>query len=187
MLQLLSMEIPMKRLLAAILLAMASLGATLPALAQAGDLNDMSVDELIQSAPAQHPAALYVLAARLLRDGRGQEAANWMYAGQLRYRFLILASDAGPQSDERILFSALTEQVGRPVNEYIGGNVDEWIAAIDWALAWDAAHDNAVTSKADHADKLAELRAGLVEFRDSLDGQRVEIARQREQNGLPNR
>ena len=46
-----------------------------------------------------------------------------------------------------LLFSALTEQVGRPVNEYIAGNVDEWLAAMQWALDWDAANDNGVTSK----------------------------------------
>lgn len=157
------------------------------AAADTQDLSQMSVADLEAQAPGLHPAALYVLAARLLSQGRGHEAANWMYAGQLRYRFLLSASSATGASDDGILYSALSEQVGRPVNEYIAGDVDEWMAAMTWALDWDAAHDNPITSKREHAAVLKEIRDGLVTFRDSLDGRREEIAKSREENGLPNR
>ncbi len=150
------------------------------------DLNAMTAEEIIADAPSLHPAALYVLSARLLGEGKGQEAANWMYAGQLRYRFRIMAlGEAG--SDERTLFAALGEQVGRPVNEYIAGNADEWIAAMKWALAWDAANDNPTTSKTAFADALEEVRAGLGKLIEQVDSNREQIRRDRETNGLPNR
>ncbi|MFD2649369.1 hypothetical protein ACFSX5_16405 [Devosia albogilva] len=172
----------MKTLLSSVLVAFALL-ATAPAHAQT-PLGDMSIAELQAQATELHPAALYVLAARLLAEGDGQAAAGWMYAGQIRYRFLIEAED---NEDERILFGALTEQVGRPVNEYIGGNVDEWLAAIDWALAWDAANPNTMTSKTEHATALTEVRAGLERLRVQIEEQREIIPKQRAKNGLENR
>lgn len=151
------------------------------------NVGEMTTAQLVAAAPTLHPAALYVLAARFMNEGEGIEAANWMYAGQLRYRFLLVARNAQPSDDDMILFSALSESVGRPVNEYIGGNVDEWIAAINWALEWDAEHDNPLTSKTASSDALATVRNGLLEFRDSLEERREEIPRLRAENGLPNR
>lgn len=174
----------MKRLLLSLLLA-TSLATAAPA-QDVNSLETMSNIEIEQQAPDLHPAALYILSARLLSEGKGQEAAKWMYAGQLRYRFLLTAGgedarEAGP------LFGALTEQVGRPVNEYIGGNVDEWLAAMNWALEWDAANDNSVTSKTEHADDLAEVRAGLESLIADVEANRESIPREREANGLENR
>lgn len=178
----------MKTLLSGLMLALVFVLGMSPAsvAAPAAQVNpaELPIEDLIATAERQHPAVLYVLAARLLADGKGQEAANWMYAAQLRYRFLVEATE---DRDEDILFTALTEEVGRPVNEYIAGSVDEWIAATRWALDWDAAHENAVTSKADHAAALADIRSGLVEFAESLDRRREEIPRLRAQNGLENR
>lgn len=174
----------MKTLLAAFLI---SIGLVASASAQQpADYQTMPLEKIEAEAATLHPAALYVLASRLLVEGQGQEAANWMYAGQLRYRFMIsaLGEDAG---NERVLFSALTEQVGRPVNEYIAGNVDEWIAAMEWALAWDEANGNAVTSKSDHAAVLQEVRQGLEDLIAQVDSSRDEIREQRTANGLENR
>lgn len=168
----------MKRLLFVILACLGLLSG--PASSQ--NLEEMSNDEIVGNAASLHPAALYLLASRLLAEGEGREAANWMYAGQLRYRILIAAGQ-----EEPTLFSALTEQVGRPVNEYIAGDVDEWIAAMNFALEWDAAEPNGMVDVSRHRAVVDEVRAGLEKLRDSLDGRRGEIAREREKNGLENR
>lgn len=174
----------MKPLLSTLLLCCNFL---LPGPAQAGEnLDSMTSAQISEQAEALHPSALYVLAARLLAEGKGQESANWMYAGQIRYRFLLAAAGAAG-ANERVLFSALTEQVGRPVNEYIAGNPDEWIAAMEWALAWDEAHANAVTSKAAHAAELAEVRRGLTDLIAKIDSSREELRQHRKDNGLENR
>lgn len=152
----------------------------------AKDLKDMSNAEIVAAAPDIHPAALYVLASRLLAEGKGQEAANWMYAGQLRYRILLATGQISGR-EGRPLFDALTEQVGRPVNEYIAGDVDEWIAAMNFALQWDATHPNDRIDLGKHQATVDEVRGGLEKLRDSLDGRRDEIAREREKNGLENR
>ncbi|WP_140048864.1 hypothetical protein [Devosia lucknowensis] len=150
------------------------------------NLEAMSNSEIREQASSLHPAALYILSARLLAEGRGQEAANWMYAGQLRYRFLIEAGGDAAR-DENVLFSALTEQVGRPVNEYIAGNVDEWLAAMQWALDWDEANANGLTSKTQHAAVLKDVRDGLERLMADVEANRAEIPAQREANGLENR
>jgi hypothetical protein len=173
----------MKRLWLSLLLAFALAG---PVAAQdPASYENLSTTELEAQAPQLHPAALYMLAARLLDAGRGQEAANWMYAGQLRYRFLLEAENA--TGEKTALFAALTEQVGRPVNEYIAGDIDEWLAAMDWALEWDAANPNPLTSKVDHAQALSEVRAGLEALRAQVAENRETIRQDREANGLPNR
>lgn len=152
----------------------------------AEDFDAISTTELIQIAPTAHPSMLYTLSARLLREGNGLEAAKWMYAGQLRYRFMIaaLGEEAG---EEHTLFSALTESVGRSVNEYIAGDPDEWIAAMEWALDWDARHHNLLTSKVEFASELAEVRSGLEGLITQVDANRQQIRETREASGLPNR
>jgi hypothetical protein len=172
----------MKTLLSCLLVTLTLLAVS-PARAQT-PLEEMSISELEAQATELHPAALYVLAARLLANGQGQAAANWMYAGQIRYRFLIEVDD---DRDERVLFGALSEQVGRPVNEYIAGNVDEWLASIDWALEWDASNPNGTTSKSNHPEALAQVRSGLERLRAQIEEQRELIPKQRAANGLENR
>lgn len=174
----------MKRMLLSLLFATAMVAAA-PAQDVDG-LEAMSNTEIEAQASDLHPAALYVLSSRLLAEGRGQEAANWMYAGQLRYRFLISAENDAA-SNEGVLFSALSEQVGRPVNEYIAGDVDEWIAAMNWALDWDAANDNGVTSKTEHAEVLEAVRSGLEGLIADVEANRDTIPEEREANGLENR
>ena len=174
----------MKHLLAALLFSSTFL---LPGYAKAKEnLDNMTSAQIAQQAESLHPSALYVLAARLLTEGKGQDAANWMYAGQIRYRFLLATAGAAAAND-RALFPALTEQVGRPVNEYIAGDPVDWIAAMKWALDWDEAHENNVTSKAAHAAELAEVRQGLTDLIAKVESSREEIRRHRTDNGLENR
>ncbi|MDD9724551.1 hypothetical protein PVV74_03685 [Roseovarius sp. SK2] len=152
----------------------------------AEDFASMPTTELIETAPTAHPSTLYRLSAQLLEDGNGLEAAKWMYAGQLRYRFLI-ESLGDAAAEERVLFSALNESVGRPVNEYIAGDPDEWIAAMQWALRWDTTHDNPLTSKTEFASELASVRSGLAALIDQVDANRERIRSGRSAAGLPNR
>ena len=164
----------------------AALALSVPS-AGAQDFRSIPTQELIASAAQMHPAGYFALADRLFRDGRREDAARWLYVGQIRYRFHLAANPGAPQSGDPALFASLMESVGRPINEYAGGNVDGWLAAIDAALAWDAANPNGFTSKSAHAGELAATRSGLVGLRRSLDSQRADIARTRAANGLENR
>ena len=164
------------------------------ALAQTGDaMNQGQVDlaqqtpeEIIAGAERAHPAALYVLASKLMGAGRLDEAVRWFYIGQLRYRFYLLTNPTDA-ADAGILFSALSESVGRPINEYAFGDVDGAVRQIDAALAWDEAHPNHVTSKDAHPTQLATVRDGLIAMRDDMIARKQEMKETRTRNGLPNR
>jgi len=151
------------------------------------DTSDMSADELIAEAETMHPAGFYQLASQLFAAGDYDEAIRWFYIGQLRYRFDLVARDAGPADTDQQLFSALSESVGRPINEYAFGDIKKLVRLMGEALAWDEAHPNGYTSKTKYAVALATVRAGLVQLRATTIEQRDYIREQREQNGLENR
>lgn len=142
--------------------------------------------QIIEQAETVHPATLYVLASKLMAEGRMDDAVRWFYIGQLRYRF-HLATDPATMAEDQPLFSALSESVGRPINEYAFGDVDAAVAQIDAALAWDAAHPNSFTSKERYARELAETRTGLQRLRDDMMARKEEIRETRTRNGLENR
>lgn len=147
-----------------------------------------TTDQMIARAETLHPAELYRLAGSLLQvEGRADEAVKWFYIGQLRYRFQLRATQQPSHSNENVLFAALSETVGRPVNEYAFGDVDEAARQIGAALEWDAAHDNPLTSKSQHAEALTAVRKGLEDFRDHMLANKEDIRRQRTENGLTNR
>ncbi|MFV0625436.1 hypothetical protein ACBY01_15685 [Sphingomonas sp. ac-8] len=142
--------------------------------------------QIIAQAESAHPATLYFLATKLMGEGRMDEAVRWFYIGQLRYRF-HLASRPATLANDQPLFSALSESVGRPINEYAFGDVDAAVAEIDAALAWDAAHPNGFTSKERYSSELAEVRAGLQKLRDDMVARKDQIRETRTRNGLANR
>jgi hypothetical protein len=166
-------------------LAVTALLAAAPLPAAAQDFNAMSSAELLETVENTHPAAYFALAAKLYNEGRREEAAEWLYIGQIRYRFHLTANPDLPRSGDPALFDSLMNNVGRPINEYIGGDFDEWLTTIDDALAWDEAHPNGFTDKTANAEALTIVRTGLTSLRENLAERRSEIESYRRLNGLP--
>jgi hypothetical protein len=134
-----------------------------------------------------HPATYYILASKLFRDGKADEAVFWFYLGQLRYRVHLTARKGLDPSDDPALFSSLSEVVGRPLNEYAFGDLSRLIQTIDEVLRWDASHPNGFTPKREFAAAHADIRAGLVRLQDHVRQNGDQIRKQRAANGLPNR
>ncbi len=173
-------------LLSALVLTVSAARAAEEKQAMPTDLAQQTPAQVIADAEAVHPAALYILATKLMAESRMDDAVRWFYIAQLRYRFL-LAAEPERRVDNQPLFSSLNESVGRPINEYAFGDVDAAVAHIDAALAWDAAHANGITSKERHAQELADVRAGLEKLRDDMIARKAEIRETRTRNGLGNR
>jgi hypothetical protein len=150
------------------------------------DPTEQDADAIIADAENVHPATLYVLTSRLMAAGRLEEMVTWYYIAQLRFRFHI-ASNAEDTPNGNVLYSALSESVGRAVNEYAYGDIDAAVRQIRAALAWDAAHPNRLTPKDVFPTELAELRAGLVTQCEDMLARRQEIRETRSRNGLENR
>ena len=162
--------------------------ATLPArAATAQDLTTMPLVELERRVTGEHPSAYFVLASRSFEAGKRDEATRWLYVAQLRYRFHVAANPDLPPDGDAALFGSLMETIGRPINEWAGGNVDGWIAAMQGALDWDAAKPNGFTRKEAHPAELATVRAGLAGLIRSIDERRDALPTERTRNGLQNR
>ena len=105
--------------------------------ASADDLATLSIEQLKNDIEKQHPAGLYILAQKLFASGQKDEAVFWYYAGQLRYRVYLTVNQSklDPAGDPAV-FSALTEEIGRPVNEYAFGDIPRLAKTIDAVIAW---------------------------------------------------
>jgi len=151
------------------------------------DPRQIALDELIRIIPDQHPSFYYILASRLLAAGRGDEAVFWFYAGQLRYR-IRLACHPDLQPDvEPALFASLQEEVGRPVNEYAGGDPEAGAAAIARARDWDARTRNGFEPRAPCQAEIADQRGGMGTLIDQIRSSGDRIRAERRAHGLPNR
>lgn len=170
--------------LSTLLLSLAS-----PAAAQENvpDPTTMPLAELEQIAPDEHPYGYFILAGRVFAAGDKNEAVRWLYVGQIRWRFHLAVNPNLPADGDPALLASMMEMVGRPINEWAGGDVDGWIASMRAALAWDDANPNGFTSKADHAEELAQVRRGLGELIASIEQRRTAIPGERARNGLENR
>jgi hypothetical protein len=125
----------------------------------------------------------YQRAAQEWQAGRKPQALEAFYIGQLRGRINI-ACVKQPEDGGPALLGALQEVIGRPINEWAGGEIDQWLAGIDAALAWDAAHpDPDVTTPACRQAQ-ATQRSGLRKLRANIENSRAEIASKRKKNGL---
>lgn len=90
-----------------------------------------------EAAACHHWITFYFAAESLFNAGERDEAVRWFYVGQLRGRTVASLDRDGATA---MAVDALQHAVGQPLNEYAGGDLQNWIAAVDWALAWDAQH-----------------------------------------------
>ena len=134
--------------------------------------------------PDEHPTSYYLYASRLFTEGRKDDAVFWFYVGQLRYRVHLKAHPELDPSGDPAVFSSLSATMGRKFNEYAGGSIKDWVAAIDRALKWDAATANGFTSKKKYAKTYQEIRSGLKSMRDEVEATADSIRANRKKAGL---
>lgn len=158
-----------------------------PACDNSVDPQRIALDELIRIIPDQHPAFYYILASRLFEANRKDEAVDWFYAGQLRYRIRLACHPNLAPDIEPALFGSLQETVGRRINEHAGGDPRGWAATMERALAWDAATRNGFEPKAACRAQIAEQRRGMGELIAHVRTNEAQLRRERAANGLPNR
>jgi hypothetical protein len=162
------------------------LGSTLAVLAQ--DPGTLSIDELEKSIENQHPSSYYILAKKLFESEKKDDAVFWFYAGQLRYRVYLAVNQGKLEpSGDPALFASLTEEVGKPLNEYAFGDISQLVKAIDAVIAWDKSHSNQLTPRDQYQSEYNEITASLVELRDEAVQNEESIRQTRTANGLENR
>ena len=151
------------------------------------NLSNMSADEVEEAMIKGHPANYFTLATKLFAEGEKQEAVKWFYVGQIRYRAYLKANPSLKPSGDPALFSGLLETVGRPLNEYIGGDIDEYVATIDEAIQWHNEHPYDFVDKDQNKDIYATQLAGLEKMKKYIIDNKDELRKRRAENGLENR
>jgi len=159
------------------------LAAVFSALAK--DPASQSIEELEYGIENQHPATFYMLAGKLFVAGEKQEAVFWFYLGQLRYRVYLAVNKSNPSGDPA-LFASLSEEVGRPINEYAFGDIPQLAKTIDAVIAWDRSHPNQLTPHDKYRSEYKDIVAGLVSLRDYILHNADSIRKTRAANGLRN-
>lgn len=151
-------------------------------------LGDIPTDQLMVDITRREPAMYYLLAARLLKEGRNDEAVFWYYVGQLRWRYYAMAhKDKVSGSEESALMGALGQSIGTAVNSYAFGDLPRLRQTIDEAIAWDEAQTNEHCPKDSVVEARAVVLDGLRELRQSTIDRADEIRKTRTENGLENR
>ncbi|KQO70762.1 hypothetical protein ASF22_15925 [Methylobacterium sp. Leaf87] len=143
----------------------------------------ISLPDGAEAAARLPPGDVMAKAQALLEVGRGDEAAFWFYAGQLRYRSYLAAHRDLDPTGHPALFAALIETIGRPVNEYAFGDVTKLASTISMVLEWDRRYLDPSLAGAGHE----KTRNGLEGLREQIMAQADSIRRERQQRGLPNR
>jgi hypothetical protein len=158
----------------------------LEALAQ--DPATLSIEQLTDGIENRHPSYFYILAGKLFAAGKKDEAVFWFYAGQLRYRvYLLVNKDKLEPSGDPAVFASLSEEIGRPLNEYAFGDIPQLAKTIDAVVAWDRSHSNVLTPRDKYRSEYDQIVAGLTQMRDEVVRKADSIRKTRAANGLENR
>ncbi len=76
--------------------------------AESAKLEDQSPAQLKKDLGAKHPAAYYLIAAKLFKDpATKQEGLFWFYVGQIRYRYYLAANPDLPRDGDPALPASL--------------------------------------------------------------------------------
>ena len=151
-------------------------------------LGDVPTADMIAGITKQEPAYYYLLAARLLKEDRKDEAVFWYYAGQLRWRYYALAhQEKVSGSEASSLMGAFHHSLGTPINEYAFGDLPQLRQTIDDVIAWDEENPNEFCPKETVAEERTEVLEGLRQLRQSTIDRAEEIRKTRTENGLENR
>ena len=128
----------------------------------------------------------YQRAAELYNAGQRLQAGCLMYRGQFRARLMLLAEPKLPPDGAPALFASLSETVGRPINQWLGGDRDDWIAAMECARDWAVANDDPDYPRRRYGAQHAQVLDGLNQLIASIPPN-AELRKQRRAAGLPNR
>ena len=140
--------------------------------------------------------AHYQAAAILNAEQPGEEAIKWFYTGQLRAR-VAARYDSHPDGTSALVGS-LNETIGRPINEYAGGDQTRWLAAIDAATAWSKANpytldllkqdlpgQSVTVTQAELQESFEQALQGMAKLRDQVAALTpAYLKQQRQENGL---
>src|SRR5688572_21018129 len=103
---------------------------------QLEDIQQRPHAEIVAQLPRVHPVSYFYYTSRLWNEGQADAAVVWLQITQLRYCFHLAANPTLPPDGDAALFASLNATIGRPINQYAGGDFGKLVRQIDEALAW---------------------------------------------------
>ncbi len=171
------------RVLALLVIAMVPTPGSSAVLAQ----GPVAVPPAAQELAGEHPAEYYKRASELFKEGKKEDAVFIFYLGQLRFRTHLLAKPGGDPSGDPAIFTALSEVVGKPINQYAFGDLPNLAQTVDAVLAYDTANPDTFTSPTEFAKIHTDVRDGLIAMKTKMLAEADRIKASRTKNGLENR
>ncbi len=135
----------------------------------------------------EHPAAYYTKALALFRSNAREDAMFVFYVGQLKFRAHLTARPDLPPGGDPAAFGALSETVGRQLNEWGYGDLTFMDQLMKDVLAYEARNPDRFTPPAQFAAAWASQRSGLERLRVHTNNNAADLRKQRTANGLENR
>jgi hypothetical protein len=139
--------------------------------------------EIERQLPNANPLNYFLYAGRLFKDGENDKAVFWYHAGELRFKFLLLAHPSPPDAGQA-LFESMQATVGQPISLYAGADTKKWVDQINAVLLWDASTPNGFTSKEQYRRQWNDSRSWLVKVRDQILAHADEIQKRHAQQGI---
>ncbi len=143
------------------------------------DYGTYSVTQLKQQAATIHPAGLYILASKLFKENKKDDAVFWLTIGHLRFRFHLITKAESTAPDGSSLFSTLQNFIGTPIYDYAGINPDSWIKTAQQAKQWDLNNGNSFTSKEKYKKEYAAIHLEIDNMINYIKNNKDEIKNDR--------
>ena len=148
------------------------------------DYGEFSVEQLKEQAATIHPAGLYILASKLYKKNKKDDAVFWVTVAHLRFKFHLTTKPHSQSLDGPSLFSTLQNFIGGPINDYAGTNPDFWLKTAKKAKQWDLENNNTYTSKSKYKKEYAATHIEMDDMINFIKNNKEKIRKHREQTAL---
>lgn len=151
------------------------------------DYGEFSIEQLKEQATSIHPAGLYILASKLFKKNKKNDAVFWLTVGHLRFKFHLATKPSTKSIDGPTLFSTLQNFIGGPINDYAGIDADLWASSAKKAKQWDLNNTNAFTSKIKYKKEYTAIHLEMDDMINYIIDNKVKIQEDRKQSALKNK
>jgi len=148
------------------------------------DYGEFTIAQLKEQAATIHPAGLYILASKLYKTNKKDEAVFWVAVGHLRFKFHLATKPSSQSLHGPSLFSTLQNFIASPINDYAGINPTRWVTITKDAKQWDLDNKNRFTSKSKYKLEYAASHVEMDDMIQFIKNNKDKIRKNREETAL---
>jgi hypothetical protein len=131
-------------------------------------INNQTIEVIKKDIINKHPSSYIILASKLFKDKKMDEAVKWYYIGQIRYRAHLMANPKLDPSGDPALYTSLKYVIGSSINQYAGKDPDHWLELIEESIKWHTENPNGYTPKNTNKEIYTTIKEQFTKFRDHV-------------------